>query len=260
MNRKLWTLLVILACALCGCATFETAGEVAYKNDAKGNFEAGEAALKDGRHLDALKFFDHVRYKFPYSAQAAMADLAIADTNFDREKYLEAIDGYRNFLKLHPNHPKADYAQFRVALSYFKDIPSDFFLFPPSTEKDQTSVKDARGAFDDFLKSYPASEYVAEAKKMSADVVGRLAQHEMAVADYYLEHDRWPAAVNRLTKLVADYPQSELAPKALLKLARAYLALNDKAAARDALERLLKDYPDDKDSRPEAEKLLASLA
>jgi outer membrane protein assembly factor BamD len=169
-------------------------------------------ALNDGRHLDALKFFDHVRYKFPYSAQAAAADLAIADTNFDREKYLEAIDGYRNFLKLHPNNPKVDYAQYRIALSYYKDIPSDFFIFPPSTEKDQTSVKDARGA-SRSTSALPELENAEEAKKLLADVLGRLAEHEMGVADFYLDHSRYPAAVNRLTKLIADYPTSALAPR-----------------------------------------------
>ncbi|MGC4121700.1 MAG: outer membrane protein assembly factor BamD [Myxococcales bacterium] len=261
MIRNLSTLLVVLAVSLAssGCATFQTAGEVTYLNDAKGNYEAGMEALKDGRHLDALKFFDHVRYKFPYSAQAALADLAIADTNFDREKYLEAIDGYRNFLKLHPNNTKADYAQFRIALSYFKDIPSDFFIFPPSTEKDQTSVKDARGAFEEFLKLYPNSESAEEAKKLLAEVLGRLAEHEMSVANFYYEHDRYPAAINRLNKLIEDYPKSDLAPKALVKLAKAYLKLNDKDAARTALEKFIKDFPEDK-LKPEAEALLHSMA
>lgn len=256
MTRKHWTLLILLASA--GCATFETAGEVSYKNDAKGNYEAGMEALKSGRHLDALKFFDHVRYKYPYSAQAAQADLAIADTNFDREKYLEAIDGYRSFLKLHPNNAKADYAQFRIAYSYYKDIPSDFFIFPPSTEKDQTSVKDARNAFEEFLKLYPASEHVAEANKLVAEVMTRLAKHEMAVADFYLDHDRYAAAAGRLLRLVEDYPKSELAPRALVKLAKAYVKLNDKDKARGALERMLKDYPGDAD-RSDAEKLLKTL-
>lgn len=246
------------AVAVTGCATFQTAGEVTYKDDAKGNYEAGEEALKDGRHLDALKFFDHVRYKFPYSAQAALADLAIADTNFDREKYLEAIDGYRNFLKLHPNNPKADYAQFRIALSYYKDIPSDFFIFPSSTEKDQTSVKDARGSFEEFLKLYPSSESAEEAKKLLAEVLDRLAQHEMAVAEFYLAHDRFPAAVNRLTKLIVDYPKSNLAPQAMVMLAKAYLKLNDKDAARTTLEQFFRDYPDSK-LKPDAEEVLRSL-
>jgi outer membrane protein assembly factor BamD len=256
MSHQLSRLLALLG--LCACATLESAGEVTYLPDAAGNYEAGQKALTSGRHLDALKFFDHVRYKYPYSAQAALADLAIADTNFEREKYLEAIDGYRNFLKLHPNHAKADYAQFRIALSYFKDIPSDFFLFPPSAEKDQTSVKDARTAFEEFLKLYPASELAAEGQKMLVDVTTRLAKHEMSVGNYYWEHDRYASAIGRFNRVVADYPKSEYAPEALIKLAKAHLELKQKDKAREALDKLLKDYPDDS-RRSEAERLLKSI-
>jgi len=152
-----------------------------------------------------------------------------------------------------------DYAQYRIALSYYKDIPSDFFIFPPSTEKDQTSVKDARGAFEEYLRLFPSSENAEEAKKLLADVLGRLAEHEMAVADFYLDHSRYPAAVNRLTKLIADYPTSALAPEAMVKLAKAYLELNDRDAARATLEKFLQDFPDD-ELKSEAEELLKALA
>jgi outer membrane protein assembly factor BamD len=257
MNRKLWTLFVLLG--LCSCATLDATGEVIYLPDARGNYDAGMSALKSGRHLDAIKFFDHVRYKFPYSLQAPLADLGVADTNFDREKFVEAIDGYRNFLKLHPNHGKADYAQFRIAMSFYKDIPSDFFIFPPSAEKDQTSVKEARNAFDEFLKLYPASSYLPDGKKILTEVITRLSKHEMAVADFYLDHDRYPAAASRLSRLVQDFPQSELAPEALVKLAKTFLKMDQKDKAKGALERFLKDYPNDT-RRPEAERLLKSIA
>jgi outer membrane protein assembly factor BamD len=256
MSHRFSRLLLLLG--LCACATLDSAGEVTYLPDAVGNFDAGEKALKSGRHLDALKFFDHVRYKYPYSAQAALADLAIADTNFEREKYLEAIDGYRNFLKLHPNHSKADYAQYRIAFSYYKDISSDFFLFPPSAEKDQTSVKDARSAFEEFLKLYPKSELAAEASKNLTDVTTRLAKHEMSVASFYYEHDHYASAIGRFTRVIEDYPKCEYAPEALVKLARSHLALLHKDKAREALQKLLKDYPDDS-HRSEAEKLLKSI-
>lgn len=257
MRCKLPALLAILA--LAGCAHVDTAGgDVTYASDAKQNYDLGLEALKSGRHLDALKFFEYVRNKYPYATQAALADLSIADTNFEREKYLEAIEGYRNFLKMHPNHPKVDYAQFRVALSYYKDIPSDFVLFPPSTQKDQTSVRDARGAFEEFLRLYPDSSYTPEAKKLLADVRHRLAMHEMYVADFYLHRSRWNAAVGRLTRLLADFPGSGLDAEALLKLGRSHKELGEKDKAREALERLLREFPQAPE-KSEAENLLKSV-
>jgi outer membrane protein assembly factor BamD len=255
--RKLAILLTV-SC-LFGCAHVDSPGDVKYAKDAKGNYTHGEEALKDGRYQEALKYFEHIRYKFPYSDVASLADLGVADANFDREKFVEAIEGYRSFLKLHPNHPKADYASFRIALCYFKDCPSDFILFPPSTEKDQTSVRQTRTALDDFLRDWPKSSYVPEAQKMLGQIRGRLAKHELSVADFYIRRKHWQAAVSRLNRLLTDYPGTEYEPSALLMLGHSYVELGDKEKAREALRRLLQQFPSDT-HRTEAERLLKSAA
>ncbi|MBI5542330.1 MAG: outer membrane protein assembly factor BamD [Deltaproteobacteria bacterium] len=242
--------------ALTGCAHMDSPGEVTYSLDAKENYDLGQEALKSGRHLEAIKYFEHVRFKFPYSAQAALADLGIADTNFDREKYVEAIEGYRTFLKMHPSHGQADYAAFRIALAHYKDIPSDFILFPPSTQKDQSAVREARISMDDFIRQYPGSSYAAEAKGLAADIRRRLAAHVLYVADFYLHRKRWQAAAGRLNKLLNDFPGSGFDGEALLKLARSYLALDQKDQARSALQRLITEFPQDP-ARGEAERLLS---
>jgi outer membrane protein assembly factor BamD len=236
----------------------DSPGEVTYGADAKKDYELGEEARQSGRYLDALKYFEHIRNKYPYSSQAPLSELAIADTDFDREKYLEAIEGYRSFVKMHPHHEKADYAQFRAALSFYKDIPSNFVLFPSSAERDQSSVREARTALEEFLRLYPGSTWAPEAKKLLVDVRERLASHEMAIADYYLFHERWQAAVGRLNKLVEELPGTSLEPDALLKLARTQIELKEKQKAREALQRLLRDFPQDS-RRGEAERLLKGL-
>ncbi len=96
--------------------------------------------------------------------------------------FVEAIDAYKNFIKDHPTHPKVDYASCQIAKSHYKDLPSNFFLFPPAYEKDQAELVTAQNAIKDFLLSYPSSEYRAEGEKMMGEVRRRLAEHEMYVA------------------------------------------------------------------------------
>jgi outer membrane protein assembly factor BamD len=235
----------------------DAAGEPSYAEDAKKDYDAGQEARSSGRFLDAQKYFEHVRFKFPYSSYAALADLAMADTNFDREKYIEAVEGYRSFLKMHPSHEQADYAAFRIALSHYKDIPSDFFLFPPSTQKDQTSIREAQTDLVSFLKDWPDSTHAPEAKKLLAEVRHRLAEHELSVADFYLHRDRWNAAAGRLEHVLAEYPGSDVEGEVLLKLGRSYLKMGEVEKGRAALERLVHDHPDDS-HRGEAERLLKS--
>ncbi len=255
--RKLAILLGLWT--LSGCAHVDSPGDVKYAKDAKANYTLGEEALKDGRTQEAQKYFEHIRYKFPYSEVAALADLGIADANFEREKYVEAVEGYRNFLKMHPNHLKADYASYRVALGYLKDIPSDFFLFPSSSEKDQTSVRQARTALEDFLREWPKSSLVPDAEKSLAAIKKRLAQHELAVADFYAAHQHWQSAIGRLNRMLTEFPGTELEPTALLLLGKSYVEAGDKEKAREALQRFLQQFPASS-HRSEAERLLKRAA
>ncbi len=54
------------------------------------------------------------------------------------------------------------------------------------------------------------------------------------------------------------FPGSKHEPEALLKLARASVALDEKHRARTALQKLIVTHPQDP-RRPEAERMLASL-
>ena len=66
----------------------------------------------------------------------------MADTQFERGNYNEAIDSYKSFARLHPTHEKVEdgYVAFRICECYFKDMPDDVWILPPSYEKDQSAV------------------------------------------------------------------------------------------------------------------------
>jgi len=117
-----------------GCATSDDATKpVGYSLTAKQNYEKGLAALKDEDYAEAAKYFQFVKQKYPFSKYAVLAELALADSQFDRGNYTEAIDSYKSFARLHPTHDKVEdgYVAFRIGESYFKDMPDDIFLLPP---------------------------------------------------------------------------------------------------------------------------------
>jgi outer membrane protein assembly factor BamD len=242
-----------------GCAhnifSDATATTVHFTDTPKSNYELGEKELADKNWLEALKYFEYVSAKFPYSIYSPMAELAIADADYDQEKYVEAIDRYQNFLKLHPTHAKVDYASYRVGLSYYEQIPSAYFFLPSPAEKDQTNERKALSALEDFVRGFPKSSYLGEAKGKITDLRTRLADHEMRIASFYSSHDRPLAAAGRYETVVRDYPDTDLEPEALIRLGRIYLHLNDKAKAKQALEKLISEHPTDGHAG-EAKKLL----
>src|SRR5919198_3183788 len=236
--------LVLAALSLAGCATLTRAdGEPDYAQDAETNLARGNREFERGNYVDALKYFEHVRSRYPYLDVAKRAELRIADTHFAREEYIEARDAYLNFVKLHPTWPQVDYAAFRAALTHYKEIPSDFFLLPPSEEKDQAEVKNALRAMQDFVRQYPNSEYRAQAEEIVADVRRRVARHELYVASFYAHRERWRAVASRLETVAEEYQGLGFDEQALFGLHNAYTHLNEKEKARKALEEILARMP-----------------
>jgi outer membrane protein assembly factor BamD len=215
--------------------------------EAKQNYDAGVKELKNNNWLTAKQFFQHVKSHFGFSKWAALADLGIADSNLGSEKYQEAIDGYKQFIKEHPTHERtADgYAAFKIGEAYYKQIPSDWFLAPPSYEKDQGPVNDALRELTAFGDQYSESPYAAKARQMMGDCVRRLADHELYVARFYLNRGKPFAAIGRLEGVIKEFPGAQREPETLLLLGQTYLKMEKPDKARVVFEKLAADHPDD---------------
>jgi outer membrane protein assembly factor BamD len=235
-----------------GCATSdETTKAVNYSSTAKQNYEKGLAELKDENYPEALKYFQFVRAKSPFSKYAALAELAMADTQFARGNYTEAADSYKQFIRLHPTNEKVSdgYAAFRVGECAYKDMPDDVWLLPPSYEKDQSAVGDTLRELDDFVKKYPDSPYVLKAQPLRREALKRLVDHEVYVARFYLDRDYPKAAAMRIEGAIRRYPGSGREPELLLTLGQTYLHMGEAARARDTFERVVREFGDAEQAR-----------
>lgn len=243
MRPRVLSGLLVLS-LLAGCQTTAGAqGDPDYGEDAETNLARGIEALQGKNFLEAERYFEYVRTKYPFLDAAKEAELRLADTDFERDRFLEARDRYRNFIKLYPSHPKVDYAAFRAAFTHYKEMPSDFFLLPSPREKDQADVRSALAALRDFVRQFPKSQYVEEAKQLIDQTRRRLADHELYVAEFYAKQKRWPAVVGRLRKVVEEFEGLGLEEQAYLGLYEAYLRLNDADRAKESLRALIQKQP-----------------
>jgi outer membrane protein assembly factor BamD len=235
-----------------GCATSDDATKpVTYSLTAKQNYEKGMAELKDEDYAEAQKYFQFVKQKYPFSKYAVLAELALADSQFDRGNYTEAIDSYKTFARLHPTHDKVEdgYVAFRIGESYFKDMPDDVFLLPPSYEKDQSAVADALRELTDFERKFPDSKYVKKAEELRRQVLQRLVDHEVYVARFYLGSDHPNAAALRLEGALRRYPGSGREPELLYALGETYLKMGDPLRAKETFTRVVTEYAAAEDAR-----------
>lgn len=234
-----------------GCASSDDGKSVNYSLTARQNYEKGLAELKDQNYQEATRYFSFVRQKFPFSRYAVLAELALADTQFERGNYQEAIDAYKTFIRLHPTHEKVEdgYVAFRIAEAYVKEMPDDFFLLPPAYEKDQSAVRDALRELNDFMDKYPDSKLLPQARKYRREVLRRLIEHEVYVARFYLDREQPRAAILRLEGALKRYPDSGREAELLLALGETHLQMGNAARAKQAFEQVLREHGDSHQAR-----------
>ncbi len=242
--RLLTPALVALAGLVGACGASQQGPALSYGESARRDYERALGAFQDNDCLTATPLFQHVRREYPYSRYAALAELRAADCELEQTHYSEAIRQYRSFIRARPTHPDLDYAEFRVAVAYFRQIPQDFFLSPPREERDQSPTRSALRIIERFVRMHEDSEHLEEARRMQRDVLALLARHELYVADFYLFRDRPRATISRIEGMLEEYQGSGLEPLALVLLGRTYLHMQETDEARVAFEDVVAHYPE----------------
>jgi outer membrane protein assembly factor BamD len=242
-SKSLLIVVVLGLAAACGGKSGTAA--VDYSVSAQKNYDKGMKELDNKDWIAASKYFGFIKSRFPYSKYAVLAELRLADAEFGAEQYLEAIDSYRLFLKFHPTHEMVanGYATFKIGEAYYKQLGGDFWLFPPSFEKDQSSTEDSANELKSFLDKYPDSPYRDKAKEMLVHIGKRLADHEWYVARYYWDRGKPMGTVLRLRRLLERYRGVGYDEEALWLLGRAYVAVDMTDRAKLAWTELVNKYP-----------------
>jgi outer membrane protein assembly factor BamD len=214
-----------------------------YTRTAKLLFQEAMDEFEDDNCVEAEPLFEDVKKKYPYSGYATLSELRIADCKFIQENHAEAAELYQEFTKAHPTHEEAHYAAYRRGLSYYKMIPGDWVITPPPYERDQSSTRDARAAFTQFIERYPKSPWRERAITLNQKVEDALVDHEIYVALFYLRHDDRRAATVRLDGIQNAYPKSNKVPDALFLRAITFLEMNQVDDARKVFSEIIRAYP-----------------
>jgi outer membrane protein assembly factor BamD len=242
----------LLVAALClgaglgasGCAS---SGQVranrTITDEAEARYEAAMVRLRDEEWPEAQEAFRAVRTEYSGSRWGWLAELRLADIEFRQERFTEALTQYRSWIRYHPTQREAVYAHFMIAKCYVAQMPEDWLLVPPSWERDMSAVHDAESALARFVREYPESDNLAEAQRLLGQVRQLLARHEMYVAEFYANRERWEASIGRYRGAIATFDNPDIRARALLQLGEVYLRTRRFAEARGAFGFLVTEYP-----------------
>jgi outer membrane protein assembly factor BamD len=233
------------AASVAGCDSFEIGGAhhatLTYTDDARAAYAEAMRSYKNKDWEDARSLFGEIKKLFTYSRYARLAELRLADIDYEQDKFSDAITGYRDFIVNHKNDPDIEYARYRVTKALFKDIDDTIFL-PPQEERDQATAAEAYREIKSYLKDYPRTRYAKDELYMFDVVVGRLVRHELYVARYYLRIDAFAATVARIDFAMKTYPGSNLEPEALVLKGETLMKLKKLDEAAEVFELVRKEY------------------
>ena len=219
-----------LSLVLTGCSSNK---DVVPDNPPSELYATAQQKLQDGNFKGAITQLEALdnRYPFgPYSQQVQLdliyayyksADLPMAQASIDR------------FMRLNPTHPNIDYVLYMRGLTdmALDDSALQGFFGIDRSDRDPQHARAAFRDFNQLIQNYPNSQYATDAQKRLVFLKDRLAKYELAVAQYYTKRGAYVAVVNRVDRMMRDYPDTQATRDALPLMENAYKQLQLNAQA-----------------------------
>jgi outer membrane protein assembly factor BamD len=162
-------------------------------------FDKGTDALNGKKWLTAREFFKQVTETYTASPYRPDAKLGIGDTYLGEgtaEALVLAINEYREFLSFYPTNPRADYAQYKLGMSHFKQMRA--------AQRDQTETRETVKELQTFVDRYPNSKLIAEGKAKLREAKDRLSEADYMVGYFYFRQKWYPGAIDRFKDILKN--------------------------------------------------------
>jgi outer membrane protein assembly factor BamD len=201
---------------------------------------------------------------------------------FEREKYHDAIRGFRDHLLREPLHPTADSARFLLAASYMRTdqelmaanefsqlvtsrpnspladdaqlgICRAFWTVSPDLPRDQEYTEKTIEECTRLLEFFPRSPLAGEARTLITQARQKMAAKELRISRYYYDRGFYESAIIYLEHILQTYPEAEVIPETLLVLHDSYSRVGFRMEAEAVRRRLLEVFPDTPEARAMSE-------
>ena len=160
--------------------------------------------------LSAAKKFNEAELLFPQSEWAPKSALMAAYSYYSYNYYGDSIYELEQFIKKYPKDERISYANFLLAMCYYQSIVDE--------TKDLEPLLKARDKFIYVVENYPNTDFAMDAK-FKLDLIREiLASKEMYLGNYYIQKEKWIAAINRFKTVINDYDTTIYVEEALHRL------------------------------------------
>jgi outer membrane protein assembly factor BamD len=210
-------------------------------------YERGHRSLRSGDYAEAVKVYEALNARYPFTLQARQGRLDIIYAYYRMGEKESAKDAADTFIRENPAHPRLDYAWYLKGLIDFERTANMFerWLRVDLSERPPSTARDALQSLRVVVERFPKSAYANDARRRMIHLRNRLADYELRISEHYVERGAWVAAAQRSRQLIEQYDGAPAVQDALRILVRSYREL-DYAELADNTEKVFhENYPDE---------------
>lgn len=204
-------------------------------------YERGMTAFQAGNHSRAVQSLESFLQRSPADTRAPRARYTVGEARLARREHLLAAADFTRVLNDFPQDPLGQNARFGLCEAYR--------ALSPRPELDQQYTASAIAYCESFAGLFPASPDASRASAWVADMERKLAEKGYNAGFFYFRRGAYDAGVIYFTQVLENYPRSQFAPRALLRLMESYERIGYEEEAEEARTRLVRDFPESPEAR-----------
>jgi outer membrane assembly lipoprotein YfiO len=200
-------------------------------------YEKASELLVKRKWIVARQYLMQLIDSYPQSAYRPDAKLGLGDSYIGEgtpEALVLGQNEFKEFLTFYPTNKRADYAQFRLAITQYKQLLSP--------DRDQTATKEAVTELTNFVQRYPNSAILAEVKALLRETRDRLSMSDYRVGLFYFRSRWYPGAVDRFKAVLDNDPQYTYRDAIYFYMAESMVKMNLQAAALPYYQKVLDEF------------------
>ncbi len=241
---------MLLVCLLLGITALTGAcsGAKAKKRktlSAEKIYEMAHDNLESGDFGGAVKLYEELESRFPFANVSRQGHLDLMYAYYKNRAPESAEDQADQFIRENPTHPRTDYAYYIKGLSTFEGVPNfiERWFRADLNKRPPIDARKSFQAFQTLVARYPNSEYAADARQRMVFLRNKLADYEIAVANYYLKRGAYVGAINRCKYVIENYDGAPAVRNALRIMVDSYAKLGMPDLSANAKRVLEENFP-----------------
>lgn len=235
MRRTIW-MMAVAALALGACRPGRAGGRVQQIPEASAQLESAMAQFRRGDFRRAQVSLQRVMFELsPGQPEMAQARYYLAECYFQNGDRVQAASEFR---KVADEFPNTEYAP----LALLRAGDANLRLWRRA-ELDPTYGETALAIYQELAGRYPDTDAAARARPHVRRLENQFAEKTYKNGMFYLKRKAYDSAIIYFKDVIANFPNAQRAPDALMRLVDSYRAIRYTDELQETCAHLRRFYP-----------------